>query len=164
MLKSCTRCLLRNRLLGWRSLVQASSNVKWPVCPTPADCICSTSGAICSAGHSNRLFASSFESQDHIGTTLWGPPASRSQDACVHATLYFTLFYTILHSGAGLLTGCKKGRTSCERLAVPKMRGRSAKHCKLQRCVAAAQHAILHACCVCVAYVLRMTKRTQRCK
>ena len=38
--------------------------------------------------------------------------------------------------------------------------GKSAKHRKLQRCVAA-QHAI---CCVHVAYVLRMTKPTQRCE
>ena len=45
----------------------------------------------------------------------------------------------------------KKGRTPFKRLAVPKMRGRSAKHRKLQRCVAA-QHAMLRACCVCVAH------------
>ena len=49
------------------------------------------------------------------------------------------------------LTGRKKGRTPFKRLAVPKMRGRSAKHRKLQRCVAA-QQAMLRACCVCVAH------------
>ena len=49
------------------------------------------------------------------------------------------------------LTGRKKGRISFKRLAVPKMRGRSAKHRKLPRCVAA-QHAMLRACCVCVAH------------
>ena len=48
-------------------------------------------------------------------------------------------------------TGRKKGRTPFKRLAVPKMRGRSAKHRKLPRCVAA-QHAMLRACCVCVAH------------
>ena len=57
------------------------------------------------------------------------------------------------------LTGCKKGRTSFKRLAVPKMRGKSAKHRKLQRCVARNTP-----CCVHVAYVLRMTKPTQRCE
>ena len=49
------------------------------------------------------------------------------------------------------LMGRKKGRTPFKRLAVPKMRGKSAKHRKLQRCVAA-QHAMLRACCVCVAH------------
>ena len=49
------------------------------------------------------------------------------------------------------LTGRKKDRTPFKRLAVPKMRGKSAKHRKLQRCVAA-QHAMLRACCVCVAH------------
>jgi len=45
----------------------------------------------------------------------------------------------------------KKGRTPFKRLAVPKVRGKSAKHRKLQRCVAA-QHAMLRACCICVAH------------
>ena len=58
------------------------------------------------------------------------------------------VFYSILRSG--LFAGRKKGRTPFKRLAVPKMRGRSAKHRKLQRCVAA-QHAMLRGCCVCVA-------------
>ena len=58
------------------------------------------------------------------------------------------VFYSILRSG--LFAGHKKGRPPLKRLAVPKMRGRSAKHRKLQRCVAT-QHAMLRGCCVCVA-------------
>ena len=53
--QSCARFLLLYCILGWQSSLQASfhwktQNVKLPVCPTPADCICSNSGAIFSAG------------------------------------------------------------------------------------------------------------------
>ena len=53
--QSCARFLLLYCNLGWQSSLQASfhwkmQNVKLPVCPTPAGCICSNSGAIFSAG------------------------------------------------------------------------------------------------------------------
>ena len=53
--QSCARFLLLYCILGWQSSLQASfhwktQNVKLPVCPTPAGCICSNSGAIFSAG------------------------------------------------------------------------------------------------------------------
>ena len=48
--QSCGLFLLLYCILGWQSSLQASfhwkmQSVKLPVCPTPAGCICSNSGA-----------------------------------------------------------------------------------------------------------------------
>ena len=58
------------------------------------------------------------------------------------------VFYSFWRSG--LFAGRKKVELHLKDWLSRKMRGRSAKHRKLQRCVAA-QHAMLRGCCVCVA-------------
>ena len=79
------RFLLLYCILGWQSSLQASfhwkmQNVKLPVCPTPADCICSNSGATVEQQWSNLL---SGPVKQRNKVSLWGHSENRGEDAGV---------------------------------------------------------------------------------